>query len=315
MKIAITGGTGFVGRHLARRLVEGGHTVVLIARGKDRRDPAPGLLAVTFQSSDLSDVEELTRAFEGCDTVAHLAGINREIGVQTFQRVHVEGTQNVIKAANQAIVKKLVLLSFLRARPNCGSAYHESKWKAEELVRSSGLDYTILKSGMIFGQGDHMLDHLSRAIYTFPVIATVGFQERPIRPVPIHDLVNVLNAALADERLRNQTVAVVGAEEMRLSDAVRRIAHVLQRQVLVFPMPVWFHRASAWVYEKTMKIPLVARAQVRILQEGMSEPAPFADELPADLRPTLRFTSELIRAGLPEPGPFRVRDLRCCGTG
>jgi uncharacterized protein YbjT (DUF2867 family) len=312
MKIAITGGTGFVGRHLARELLELGHSVVLVARSRNRDTEAMSLPNVSFCPSDLSHVEDLTAAFKGCDTVAHLAGINREIRTQTYQRVHVEGTANVVQAAKKAGVKKLILLSFLRARPNCGSAYHESKWQAEELIRNSGLDYTVLKSGMIYGEGDHMLDHLSHALHTLPVIATVGFREQMIRPVPIQDLVRLLYAAVAEGRLSRETVAVTGAEELTLSAAVRRIARVLNRNVLIFPMPLWFHRIMAAIYEIIMKVPLVAQAQIRILQEGVVEAAPFANELPADLRPRLRFTPELIRSGLPVPEPFGLRDLRCC---
>src|ERR1051325_6709782 len=109
--------------------------------------------------SSLSGVKVLTEAFAGCDAVAHCAGINREIGAQTFHRVHVDGTRNVVKAAREAHVKKILLMSFLRARPNCESPYHDSKWAAEEIVRDSGLDYTIIRAGMVYGQGDHMLDH------------------------------------------------------------------------------------------------------------------------------------------------------------
>src|SRR2546423_12458068 len=140
MRVAITGGTGFVGRHLAQALAAKGHRVVLIARGKDRREPGiyslPGMV---FFSSDLSSTAELAKAFSGCDAVLHCAGINREVSEQTYQRVHIAGTQNVVDAARTASVSKIVLLSFLRARPNCGSAYHESKWVAEEIVRQSAL--------------------------------------------------------------------------------------------------------------------------------------------------------------------------------
>ncbi|GAA4385573.1 hypothetical protein GCM10023152_36560 [Agromyces bauzanensis] len=118
----------------------------------------------------------MTRAFEGCEVVAHCAGINREIGDRTYQRVHIEGTANVIEAAKRAGVRKVIMLSFLRARPDCGSPYHESKWAAEELIRDSGLDYTILKAGMIYGRGDHLIDHLSHTVQTLPVFATVGFR-------------------------------------------------------------------------------------------------------------------------------------------
>ncbi len=182
MRIAITGGTGFVGRRLARALSEGGHEVVLIARGIDHRDESVRRLAgASFAPIGIDDEDKLASVFAGCDGVAHCAGINREIGNQTYQRVHVEGTRNVVNAAKRAGVRKVVLLSFLRARPNCGSGYHESKWAAEEIVRSSGLDYTVLKAGVIYGRGDHMLDHLSHALRTFPLFALVGLKDTFMR--------------------------------------------------------------------------------------------------------------------------------------
>jgi nucleoside-diphosphate-sugar epimerase len=313
MKIAITGGTGFVGRHLARRLTREGHDVVLIARGFDRRDERVRVLERTsFATADLSYADTLTSALAGCDAVAHCAGINREIGSQTYQRVHIQGTSNVLEAARRAGVRRVLMLSFLRARPNCGSPYHESKWAAEELVRKSGLEYTILKAGMIYGRGDHMLDHLSHSLFTLPLLATVGFREQAVRPLAVDDVVDVMVAALIDGRLAGKTVSVLGPETLTLGDAVRRVAQVLGRRVLIFPAPVTFHYAMAWVLEGIMRIPLVAIAQVRILSEGVTEASPYADSLPADLQPTRRFTLDQIRRGLPEAGAFGLRDLRCC---
>lgn len=239
MKIAITGGTGFVGNHVAKQVLAEGHDVVLVARGARSCEGPAGSGTVTRVSSDLSDVKVLASAFEGCDAVAHCAGINREIGEQTFQRVHIDGTRNVVEAARQAGVRRIALMSFLRARPDCGSPYHESKWAAEEIVRNSGLDYTIVKAGMVYGRGDHMLDHLSHAFYTFPILATVGFRQMPIRPLAVDDLVNVLRAALVDGRLSRQTVAITGAEELYLSNAARRVAEVLGRRIWIFPAPLW----------------------------------------------------------------------------
>lgn len=312
MKIAITGGTGFIGSHLAQRLVADGHQVVLLARGASGGQTTDGSVDVNFVQSDLSDPTMLAGAFAGCDAVAHCAGINREIGGQTYRRIHVVGTQNVVKGAQQAGVKKVVLMSFLRARPNCGSAYHESKWKAEEIVRNSGLDYTIIKAGMVYGLGDHMLDHLSHAVHTFPLFAMVGLKEKRIRPLAIVDLIELLRAALSADRLNRNTVAITGAEEMYLSEAVRRVARVTGKRIWMVRAPVWFHYILARFWELTMKVPLVARAQVRILSEGVVEPALRCDPLPFDLYPKRKFTDDQIRQGLPAPGPFKVQDLRCC---
>ncbi|MGB7157499.1 MAG: NAD(P)H-binding protein [Tepidisphaeraceae bacterium] len=314
MRIAITGGTGFVGRNVARRLLADGHDVVLISRGVDLRGEvvsAGGAGQVSVAAVGIDDEEKLVNVLAGCDGVAHCAGINREIGQQTYASVHVQGTRNVVNAARRAGVAKVTLMSFIRARPHCGSPYHESKFDAEEIVRHSGLDYTILKAGVIYGRGDHMLDHLSHAFHTFPIFALVGLQDRPVRPTAVADVARIIAASLVDGRLSRQTVAVVGPEEMTLAEAVRRVASVVGKRPLMFRMPVWFHRGFAWGCERVMRVPLVSTAQVRMLAEGLTEPLPPTPFVPDDLAPRMMFTDEQIRAGLPEPGSFGPRDLRC----
>jgi uncharacterized protein YbjT (DUF2867 family) len=305
MRIAITGATGFVGAHLQTRLESEGHELVLIARGSRKDD-------VRLVVTDLSDVDVLTESFAGCSVVAHCAGINREVGNQTYERVHVQGTRNVVAAAKAAGAEKIVLMSFLRARPQCDSGYHESKWEAEEIVRNSGLDYTIIKAGVIYGRGDHMLDHLSHALHTFPVFGLVGMKEKSMRPLAVEDLVHVMRAAIVDRRLKRQTIALLGPEEIYLSEAVRRVADVVGKRPLMIRLPVVCHRLLAHIFERTMKIPLTSLAQVRILSEGIVEPGSPVVSVPYDLVPTRRFTTEQIRNGLPQPGPFCVGDLRLC---
>jgi uncharacterized protein YbjT (DUF2867 family) len=297
MRIAITGSAGFIGSHLGRALSADGHEIVPVSRRS---------------GIDITSAHALAEAFAGCEAIAHCAGINREIGDQTYQRVHIDGTRRVVEAAERAGVRRIALMSFLRARPHCGSPYHESKWAAEEIVRASALDYTILKAGMTYGRGDHMLDHLSHSLHTLPVFATVGITEPPIRPLAVDDLMPILRAALVDGRLLRQTVAVVGAEQLRLSDAVRRVAAVLGKRVLVVPCPIVIQYALSHLFEWTMTVPLVAKAQVTILREGVVEAAMPCDPLPVDLVPQRRFTEENIRAGLPSPGRFGLRDLRAC---
>jgi NADH dehydrogenase len=311
MRIAVTGGTGFVGGHLARALSKLGHDVVVLARGVDHRPWAQQVLelpGIRFVQVGTNDANGLVRAFEGCDAVAHCAGINREIGPQTYNAVHVGGTANVVSAAEAAGVSRLAFISFLRARPACGSPYHESKWAAEELVRASSCEWTVLKPGMTFGRGDHMLDHLSHALYMFPFF--VGIGPRRVRPLAVEDLVDVLVAALVDGRLARKTVGIVGPTEIGFDDAARLVASVLGKRRPFVTMPIGLHYVLAHAAEATMTVPLISLAQVRILQEEVIEAANAPDKLPEDLAPATAFDETAVRAGLPGPGPFRVDDLR-----
>lgn len=291
MRTAITGGTGFVGRHLAERL-----------------EPEQTVIVSRLTGIAIDDVDALTEAFAGCDAIAHCAGINREIGGQTFERMHVDGTWAVTEAARRAGVTRIVLLSFLRARPESGSPYHESKWVAEELVRDSRLDYNVLKAGMIYGPGDHLVDHVTRSVRTLPVFATVGLRERTVRPVPVADIVDIMLAAL-EGRISEPTVAVRGVDELRFSTAVRRIAAVAGRRIIVVPAPVWAIRVVAQLTEWLMVTPLLAKAQAQMLAEGVSEAAPPAPDPAPDVRPHRPFSDARIRAALPA-GKFGLSDLR-----
>lgn len=300
MRIAITGGTGFVGGHLAVALSRAGHDVVLTARGVDQRPWAREVRALPGVSqvrAGLDDPARLQDAFAGCEAVAHCAGINREIGPATYRAVHVDGTRAVVTAGERAGVRRLAIVSFVRARPGTGSPYHDSKWEAEEIVRSSSLEWTVLKPGMMYGRGDHMLDHLSKALMTFPVY--VGIGDRRVRPLAIDDAVRVLVASLVEGRLPRQTVPLLGPTELSFDEVARRVARVMGKRRLFLRAPIAFHYLLARISELVMNVPLVARAQVRMLEEEFVEPTFAPDEIPDDLAPRIAFDDDAIRRGLP----------------
>jgi len=312
MRIAVTGGTGLVGGHLSVALSAAGHDVVVLSRGIDKRPWAREVLStkgISVRSADIGDLESLKRAFEGCEAVAHCAGINRELGASTYESIHVAGTSNVVKAAERAGVDRLALVSFLRARPDCGSPYHESKWAAEEIVRASDLEWTVLKPGMMFGRGDHMLDHLSRALLTFPVYLGVG--DRKVRPLAVDDAVRILVASLVHGSLMRKTVPVMGPTEIGFDDAVRLVGRVIGKRRRTLRVPIAVHYLLARLAEELMTVPLVATAQVRILEEELIESTMAPDKLSAELTPSTPFDEASILAGLPSPlQRFGLRDLR-----
>ncbi len=300
MRIAITGGTGFLGGHLARELTARGHFPTVIARGVSPRGEALRKLPnINFMPMLLDDERKLFHALNNCDAIAHLVGINREQANNEFHKVHVEATVRVIHAARKAGVKRIIYVSYLKARPRSFSKYLQTKWEAEELIRNSGLDFTVLKPGMIFGPGDHMISHISRALDTVPIFSPpVGLMPAKIRPVAVSDMLEIMIAALVERRMVGQTIAVIGPEEMSLGEAVRRVAKAKKKLALVLPLPALVHYTMAALMEKISSDPLVSVAQIRMLVDDMSKPLKNSD-LPADdLIPKTYLTEELIRAAL-----------------
>lgn len=299
MKIAITGGTGFIGRHLAKDLISRGHEVIVIARGKYSRNTQP-IEGATFVSLDARDTAKLSDAFRGCDAVVHCAGTSVASESQTFEQLHVEGTRSAVTAAEHTGVKKFVLVSYLSVRPHTKSEYLDTKWRGEEIVRASKLNYTILKAGLVYGAGDHMLNNLSNLFKKMPVFAQVGLKEKNVRILAVEDLVNVIRASLDESRLSRQTVAVMGPEEFPFSHAARRIAKAMGKSIIVLPFPVFFHRVLAFFSERFMPKPLITKSQVQMLADGISQPTPESVPLPEEMKPKIQFTDEQIRKGLPK---------------
>lgn len=298
MKIAITGGTGFIGRHLARDLISRGHEVVVIARGQYTRNTQP-IEGAAFTALGVNDTDKLTEALRGCDAVVHCAGTSVESKNQTFHQLHVEGARSAVTAAERAGVKKFVLVSYLNVRPNVKSAYHTTKWQGEEIVRASKLNYTILKAGLVYGQGDHLIHNLSNLFRKMPIFAQVGLREKTVRLLAVEDLVDVIRVSLDADRFARQTVAVTGPEEFPFSQAARKIAKAMGKSILVLPFPVFFHRILAWFSEGFMPKPLITKAQVQMLADGISQPTPESIPLPGELQPKIRFTEEQIRKRMP----------------
>lgn len=290
MRIAITGGTGFLGGHLADLLVEQGHEVILLARGVNSGATRfENRAQVTVLKIPLTQTLDMVTALKGCDAVVHCAGINREKGEQTFQAVHLDGTRHLLSAMRQVEVKRLIHISFLRARPQIDSPYHVSKWQAEEMVRNSGLNYTIFKPGVIYGPGDQFLTKLKKTLNNLPFFGLVGFTKPPISPLCVHDFTRTLAACIPHEQSIGKTYAIVGPEQLTLAEMVDLTADTIDIIPQKIPLPIFVHRLAGLVMEMFMDDPLLTSSQVTMLSESLSESALPCDELPAEFRPQSKF--------------------------
>jgi uncharacterized protein YbjT (DUF2867 family) len=226
--ILVTGGTGFIGRALIRHLVETGLPVRTLVRPSPRSPDLPRGVPVEVAVSNVSDGRGLRAAMVGVDTVYHLVG-GEWLGTRaSLMEIDIQGTQTVVQAAKDAGVKRLFYVSHLGA--DRASAYPVLKAKAiaEEFVRRSGLDYTILRSAIVFGPGDGLTTGLARILNAIPYFFLMPGDGRILlQPIWIEDLVTCLTWALQDEETKNRTVEIGGPEYISFQQIVENIIRVL----------------------------------------------------------------------------------------
>ena len=283
MRVLVTGATGFVGREILRQLHQQGQSIRILARNRasPRVQEAISRWGAEVHAGNVLEAASLEGAFSGVEAVIHLVGIISEVGVSTFEDVHTRGTQNMLSKAQQACVRRFVHMSALGTRPNAVSRYHQSKWAAEELVRHSGLGFTIFRPSLIYGPEDEFINLFARTIRWSPVVPLMGSPRVRFQPVPVETMGAAFTRSLGDPRSVGQTYDLCGPETLTLSDIVDRIEEALGKCRLKLRVPMSLARFQAscmeFVFRHLLrKAPPFNRDQLLMLQEdnvGNSRPA------------------------------------------
>jgi len=283
MLVLVTGGTGFVGRQIVRELHGAGHGILLLSR----HPHAGGSSAQEqFQArpGNILDAKTLTDACRGADAVIHLVGIISEIGEQTFENVHTRGTQNILAAAKAAGVKRFVHMSALGTRPDAIARYHKSKWAAEELVRGSGLDWTIFRPSIIYGPGDGFVNLFAKMIRLSPVVPIMGGGRNRFQPVAVECVAKAFVRALTEPRSIGKTFDLCGVETFSFDEIMDSVLAVMKRHRVKLHVPLAIARLQAatleFIFPRLLrKPPPLNRDQLLMLQEDNVGHGREADEL------------------------------------
>lgn len=234
--ILVTGGTGFIGQALVRNLVEAGQPVRTLIRPSIKTPNLPLGVPVEVALSSLNDERSLRAAMVGVDIVYHLAGVEHRGAYENLEEVDIRGTRAVVEAAADARVERIFYVSHLGA--DRASAYPVIKAKgiAEEFIRRSGLDFTIMRSAIVYGPQDGFTTGLVRLLHGLPYIFLIpGDGKTLLQPLWVEDLVTCLAWALDDDTTRNETYELGGPEYftfnqllelvMQVTDVHRRLVH------------------------------------------------------------------------------------------
>src|SRR3989344_21776 len=191
--ILITGGTGYIGSNLLK-LLEGKKIRLLVN---------DSYVNENFEAvnGDLTDVESLDKALKNVETVIHLAAATHSKDDKMFNIVNVNGTKNLIEACKKNKIKRIIFMSSMAATRRFRDSYGESKYKAQELIRNSGLKYTILRPSLIYGKGSlgmkHTVEYIKKVPFFIPII---GKGEAIIQPVYIDDVLKAIISCLDNDK-------------------------------------------------------------------------------------------------------------------
>lgn len=292
MKIAVTGATGFIGSHVVHHLLSRGHHVAALVRDKNKVGEKLGE-AELFEGQ-IGDVPSTVRCFRDCDAVVHCVGIHRETNTASFEFIHNQGTRNLISALRQSEIKRVVYLSFLQARSFIDSPYHHTKWQGEESIRNAGLDYTILKPGVVYGKDDGFLSGIRRTLNTVPFFALPMGTPNRIAPLFVGDLAEVTEKSLLLPEAIGKTYSLVGPDAFTLRELVEKVGDSVGVIPSFLKVPLGLQRLAALIMGRTMREPLISDSQLTILTEPLTEPLVPADPLPQDLIPRTGFHTDIV---------------------
>ncbi|MFB6125864.1 MAG: complex I NDUFA9 subunit family protein [Halolamina sp.] len=270
MQVLVAGGTGFIGSHLCRELVDAGHDVTAMSRSPDE-DEVPEEVAVTM--GDVTAADSVAGAVDGHDVVVNLVALSPlfkpDGGDEMHQRVHLGGTENLVAAAEDAGVERFVQMSALGADPNGATHYIRAKGAAETVVAESDVDGVVIRPSVVFGEGGEFVSFTKRLKKLFapgvPVYPLPGGGQTRFQPVWVGDLVPMLVEAIEDDDHLGETYELGGPEQLTLREITNMVFDAEGRSVQVVGLPMGLAKVGLSVMGATGVVPM-GQDQYRSLQ-------------------------------------------------
>lgn len=264
-RVTLFGGSGFLGRRIAARLLERGLRVRVAARSPDRvREALESTEGLETVRADVRDQASVVTAVEGAETVINSVALYVEQGDTTFRAIHVEGARRVAEAARQAGATRLLQISGIGAGTDAPSSYVRCRAEGEASVREAFPQATVFRPSAIFGPDDAFLNTFVAIARRFPVIATLGRGTARVQPVFVGDVAEAAARFAGGEGEDGQVYELGGPDIYSYRDFLQLIGRHVGRRPLLLPVPlaVWDGLAAA---AKLLPNPPLTDAQVFLM--------------------------------------------------
>ena len=227
-KILITGATGFIGKALTRHLTETDYQVRALIHPSRKSPDLPIGIPVEAAVSGLNDLRGLRAAMVDVDIVYHLASQEALGAKGNLLETDIQGTKNLVGAAQDAGVDRFFFLSHLGADRASAYPIMTAKAIAEDHIKKSALDYTILRTGIVFGPTDRFTTNLARLIRSIPLIFPLPDQgDTLLQPLWIEDLANIMLWSLDNDDTRRESYQIGGPEQLSFRDVIITMLDVM----------------------------------------------------------------------------------------
>ncbi len=256
--ILVTGGTGFIGRNLVKSLVDSGEQVRILLKPSNESPKFPKGIAVEVAISSLTDTQGIRAALKGITQVYHLAGAERRGTAGDLNDVDVEGTKTLVDAARQSKLERIYFLSHHGATRASAYPVMKAKAIAENWIINSGIPYTIIRTGAVFGPGDQFTEPIYRLIRLFPgFIFIPGQGENLVQPIWIDDLIQSLRLLQQDPKTINRVFSLGGMEALTYRRILELILEKTGKKRWIVPVtPAYLRTFSLWVTQLYPKFPV-----------------------------------------------------------
>ncbi|KAF0112339.1 MAG: NAD-dependent epimerase/dehydratase [Chloroflexi bacterium] len=256
--ILVTGGTGFIGRNLIKSLVESGKRVRILLKPSIESPNFPKGLPVEVAVSSLTDLRGVRAALKDVNQVFHLAGAERKGSRGNLNVVDVESTSTLMRAAQDTKIERIYYLSHHGAARASAYPVLKAKAIAENWIINSGIAYTIIRTGSVFGPGDQFTIPLIKLIKLSPLIFLMpGKGHVLLQPLWIDDLINILSLVMEDPKAINRIYSIGGMEALPYKEIVRLVMNKIGTKRIIIPVSAAYLRyLTLWVDQIIPSFPI-----------------------------------------------------------